>query len=151
MGCEKKGSPMKRTMLLLSLWGCFGCAGVSGGLQSGGQMPYAQDCAVRLRPPDPQKVPVMHGVVSPDGKTVTMAIADVPPDGIMQRDTEFCESAAIGGTRKTEPRKGFDVVKLTRAVAVTPAATASVAEYKLESLPRQQWPALADRWPDGTR
>lgn len=57
-------------------------------------MPYAQDCAVRLRPPDPQKVPVMHGVVSPDGKTVTMAIADVPPDGIMQRDTEFCESAA---------------------------------------------------------
>ena len=112
---------------------------------------YAQDCAVRKRPPDPDKIPVMNGSVSTDGKTVMMAVSDVPHDGIMQRDTQHCEAAAVGGTRKTEPRKGFDIVKLTRAVGATPAATASVAEYKLESLPRQQWPALADRWPEATR
>lgn len=143
---------MKRMILMSLLWCCtVGCAGVYGGVQTGGQMPYAQDCAVRLRPPSPDKIPVMHGVVSEDGKTVMMAVADVPQDGIMQRDTQHCEAAAVGGTRKTEPRKGFDIVKLTRAVGATPAATANVVEYKLESLPRQQWSALADRWPEATR
>ncbi len=153
VGCDKKGSPMKRTMIMMLplLW-CFGCAGVSGGVQTGGQMPYAQDCAVRLRPPSPDKIPVMHGVVSEDGKTVMMTVSDVPADGIMQRDTRHCEAAAIGGTRKTEPRNGFDIVKLTRTTgSATPAVTLTVAEYKLESLPRQQWPALADRWPEATR
>ena len=111
----------------------------------------AQDCAVRKRPPDPDKIPVMHGAVSTDGLSVTMTVTDVPADGIMQRDTEFCEAAAVGGKRKTEPRKGFDIVKLTRTGSATPAATAAVAEYKLESLPRQQWSALADRWPEATR
>ena len=48
------------------------------------------------------------------GKTVMMAVADVPLDGIMQRDTNHCEAAATGGTRKTEPRKGFDIVNATR-------------------------------------
>lgn len=144
---------MKRMILLSLLWCCtVGCAGVSGGLQTGGQMPYAQDCAVRLRPPSPDRIPVMHGVVSEDGKTVMMTVSDVPADGIMQRDTRHCEAAAIGGTRKTEPRNGFDIVKLSRTTgSATPAATASVAEYKLESLPRQQWSALADRWPEATR
>jgi hypothetical protein len=137
---------------MLSLLWCFGCAGVSGGLQTGGgQMPYAQDCAVRKKPPDPDRIPVMRGVVSEDGKTVMMSIADVPADGIMQRDTDHCEAAAVGGTRATNKKKGFDIVKLTRAVGVTPAATASMAEYKLESLPRQQWSALADRWPEATQ
>lgn len=115
-------------------------------------MPYAGDCAVRKRPPDPDRIPVMHGIVADDGKSVMMSIADVPPDGIMQRDTNHCEAAATGGTRKTEPRKGFDIVKLTRVTgSATPAATANVAEFKLESLPRSKWGALADRWPEATR
>ena len=37
-----------------------------------GQMPYAQDCAVRLRPPSPDKIPVMNGSVSTDGKVVAI-------------------------------------------------------------------------------
>lgn len=143
---------MKRMTMLSLLWCCtVGCAGVSGGVQTGGQMPYAGDCAVRKRPPGPDKIPVMHGAVSTDGLSVTMTVTDVPADGIMQRDTEFCEAAAVGGKRKTEPRKGFDIVKLTRTGSATPAATANVAEYKLESLPRQQWSVLADRWPEATR
>ena len=114
-------------------------------------MPYAQDCAVRLRPPSPDKIPVMHGVVSEDGKTVMMTVSDVPADGIMQRDTRHCEAAAIGGTRKTEPRKGFDIVLLKRAGNATPAATANMAEYKMERLPRSEWAALVDRWPEAAR
>jgi hypothetical protein len=143
---------MKRMMLSLLLCATTHCAGVTGGLQTGGgQMPYAQDCAVRKRPPDPDKIPVMHGLVASDGKTVKMVIADVPSDGIMQRDTQFCERAAIGGTRKTEQSHAFDLVKLTALTGATPAAATTEREYRLESLPRAQWSTLADRWPDATR
>lgn len=152
VGCEKKGSPMKRTMIMMLplLW-CFGCAGVSGGVQTGGQMPYAQDCAVRLRPPSPDKIPVMHGLVSTDGKSVRMAVADVPPDGVMQRDTRHCEGAAVGGTRATVQRPSFDIVKLTKLPGSNPAAISAEADYALASLPRAEWFSLKDRWPEATR
>ena len=83
----------------------------------------AQDCAVQVRPPDPAKIPVMHGLVSTDGKSVRMAVADVPPDGVMQRDTRHCEGAAVGGTRATVQRPGFDIVKLTKLPGSNPAVS----------------------------
>ena len=143
---------MKRMTMLSLLWCCtVGCAGVSGGLQTGGQMPYAGDCAVQVRPPDPAKVPVMHGLVSTDGKSVRMAVADVPPDGVMQRDTRHCEGAAVGGTRATVQRPGFDIVKLTKLPGSNPAAISAEADYALASLPRAEWVSLKDRWPEATR
>ena len=118
----------------------------------------AQDCAVQVRPPDPAKIPVMHGLVSTDGKSVRMAVADVPPDGVMQRDTRHCEGAAVGGTRAavggtraTVQRPGFDIVKLTKLPGSNPAVISAEADYALASLPRTEWASLKDRWPEATR
>ena len=111
----------------------------------------AQDCAVQVRPPDPAKNPVMHGLVSTDGKSVRMAVADVPPDGVMQRDTRHCEGAAVGGTRATVQRPGFDIVKLTKLPGSNPAVISAEADYALASLPRTEWASLKDRWPEATR
>ena len=116
---------MRRMMLLsLLLAASIHCASVGRpGVQTGGAMPWAQDCAVQVRPPDPAKIPVMHGLVSTDGKSVRMAVADVPPDGVMQRDTRHCEGAAVGGTRATVQRPGFDIVKLTKLPGSNPAVS----------------------------
>ena len=111
----------------------------------------AQDCAVQVRPPDPAKIPVMHGLVSTDGKSVRMAVADVPPDGVMQRDTRHCEGPAVGGTRATVQRPGFDIVKLTKLPGSNPAVISAEADYALASLPRTEWASLKDRWPEATR
>lgn len=129
-----------------------GCATVGGGYSTGGQMPYAQDCAVRLRPPSPDKIPVMNGSVSTDGKIVRLNPAEVPQNGIMQRDTHHCEKPGPNSTRITVNTPGFDIVLVKKLPDTTPAAVSDgLADYSIDSLPRGQWKQLKDRWQDADR
>ena len=129
-----------------------GCATVGGGYSTGGQMPYAQDCAVRLRPPWPEKIPVINAVISKDGKVARIRTDELPPDGIMQRNTLYCEKPGPNSTRITVDTKGFDIVQVKKLPDTTPAAVSDgLADYSIDSLPRGQWKQLKDRWQDADR